>query len=108
MSEIASTSQNCFLPCVYFTRRNTLENFQLKQSLPDAVMLSGAKWNTVNHVLFSSKLSLAFKSALSLSTLVLASLMLTDTFCDSEMESTSGKGLKVGCSTSGAHRLLQR
>ena len=96
---------DCFPSCIYFRSRNTLENFQLKRSLPDDVMLSRAKWNNVNHALFTGKLSLAFKSALSLVALAVASLMLTDAFRDSEMESTLTKGLKAGFSE-GSLRLL--
>ena len=68
-------------------------------------MLSPAEWDNVNHALFTSKLSLAFKSALSLITLAVASLMLTDAFRDSEIESTLSKGLKEGFSE-GSLRLL--
>ena len=96
---------DCFPSCVYFRSRNTLENFQLKRSLPDDVMLSRAKWNNVNHAFFTSKLSMAFRSTLSLITLAVASLMLTDAFRDSEMASTLTKGLRAGFAE-GARRLL--
>ena len=54
MSEMAETGIVSHLVFTLEVGRNTIENFQLKLSLSDDVMLSRAKWNNVKHALFTS------------------------------------------------------